>query len=56
MKIPSSPMLFNGSPLPLDDYRLAHHTKLKIAQRYGLCPATAGAIAHLAGLGPRGWR
>lgn len=56
MKVPSSRLIFNDFPLPLEDHRLAQHTKLKIAQRYGLCPATAGAIAHLAGLGPRGWR
>jgi hypothetical protein len=56
MKVPSSPSIFNGSPLPLDDHRLTQHTKLKIAQRFGVCPATAGVIAHLAGVGPRGWR
>ena len=56
MKVPSSLLIFNGCPLHLDDHRLAQHTKLKIAHKYGLCPATAGAIARLAGLGPRGWR
>ena len=60
MKIRIHTSTINDNPLPNCSARReknpAKIASSKVARKYGLCPATAALVAHLAGLGPRGWR